>query len=94
MFKYYYTLDKYQLSIESQGTGPMLANLISHIGVERSSRLSNVIERKQLVQVVTFVLLSLICCQVSGPLLLEEIIPRSRELGKHDSQRSLHEQAL
>lgn len=33
------------------------------------------------------------CCQVSGPQVPEEIIPRSRELSKHDRQRNLHDQA-
>lgn len=39
---------------------------------------------------VTLVLL-LIYFEVSRPQLLEKIIPRSRELRKHDSQRSLRD---
>lgn len=53
MFRYYCTLDKYHFNLTSQGAGPAVANLISHIGVERLSWFSIVTERKQLAPVVT-----------------------------------------
>lgn len=88
MFSYYCTRDKYQPNLISQGTGPTIANLIPYIGADRSNHLpSELWEEAAGTSDHTCPSFDVLPGVWTTP---GEIIPRSRELSKHDSQRSLH----